>query len=86
MRVVLFAAMALRLPAQPVYFNHTTIFVSKDTYAALKSSALLRDEFSAFREATIHAEGGALSYTGFVLGRVALSPVPSCDREGVPVG
>ncbi len=67
MRVVLFAAMALRLAAQPVYFNHTTIFVSKDTYAALKSSALLRDEFSAFREATIHAEGGALSYTGLYL-------------------
>jgi hypothetical protein len=67
MRVVLFAAMALRLAAQPVYFNHTTIYVSKETYAALKSSPLLRDEFSAFREATIHAEGGAVTYTGLYL-------------------
>jgi hypothetical protein len=57
-RAVLFAAVALRLVAQSVYFNHTTIYVSKETYAALKSSALLRDECRPFREATIHAEGG----------------------------
>ena len=50
MRGILFVAVAVRLTAQPVYFNHTTIYVSKETYAALKSSPLLRDEFSAFRE------------------------------------
>jgi hypothetical protein len=47
----------------PVYLTHIGIYVSPETYEALKASALIREEFSGFREATNQAEGGALTYT-----------------------
>lgn len=54
-------------PAPPVYFNHTTLFLTPATYDAFKSSPLLKDEFSASAERTTQANGGQLSYTGIVL-------------------
>ncbi len=50
-----------------MYFNHTTIFVTSETYDAFKSSPLLNDEFSASAEHTVQAEGGARSYTGIYI-------------------
>ena len=62
---VLTALFAQALP--PVYFNHITIFLSPETYAALLQSPFLRDEFSAFSEHTVHRDGGAWSYTGIFI-------------------
>src|SRR5580700_10283630 len=63
---VLFRATALE-PTPPVFFNHTTIFVTSATYEAFKTSPLLKDEFSAYRERTVQANGGKFSYTGISL-------------------
>ena len=51
----------------PVYFNHITIFLSPETYAAILQSPFLRDEFSAFHEHTVQRDGGAWSYTGIFI-------------------
>jgi hypothetical protein len=51
----------------PVYFNHVTIFLPPVDYAALLQSTFLRNEFSAFEEQTVRADGGARSYTGIYL-------------------
>jgi hypothetical protein len=51
----------------PVYFNHITIFLSPQTYAAILQSPFLRDEFSAFQERTVQRDGGAWSYTGIFI-------------------
>jgi hypothetical protein len=48
----------------PVYVNHVVIYVSAETYDALKASPMIRNQFSDSGEATIHAEGGSISYTG----------------------
>jgi hypothetical protein len=48
----------------PVYLNHVVIYVSGETYDALKASSLIRNEFSDSRESTIHTEGGSINYTG----------------------
>ena len=64
------AAVAATLLAQtlpPVYFNHITIFLSPETYAAILQSPFLRDEFSAFQERTVQRDGGAWSYTGIFI-------------------
>jgi hypothetical protein len=50
----------------PVYFHHTTISVTSDTYEAFKASPLLQEEFSG-SERTTHADGGARVSTGFYL-------------------
>lgn len=62
---VLTALSAETLP--PVYFNHITIFLSPETYAAILQSPFLRDEFSAFQEHTVQRDGGAWSYTGIFI-------------------
>src|SRR5579863_2259845 len=63
--------MGFCLPAQdttlPVYLTHVMLYVSEDTYEALKASSLFRTELGEFAEATVHAEGGTLSYTGLYL-------------------
>ena len=51
----------------PVYFNHTTIYVSPEIYAALAQSPFLQNEFSRFNEQTIQRDGGTWSYTGIYL-------------------
>jgi hypothetical protein len=51
----------------PVYLNHVVIYVSAETYDALKASPLIRNQFSDSSEATIHAEGGSINYTGLYL-------------------
>src|ERR1700685_3754531 len=56
------AAGAQEIP--PVYFNHTTIWVTPETYDALKASPLINNEFAASTERTVQAEGGKVSYTG----------------------
>lgn len=48
----------------PVYLNHVVIYVSAETYDALKASPLIRNQFSDSREVTIHTEGGSINYTG----------------------
>ena len=48
----------------PVYLNHVVIYLSAETYDALKASPLIRNRFSDSREATIHTEGGSINYTG----------------------
>jgi Family of unknown function (DUF5829) len=48
---------------QPVYLTHFVIYVTPDTYEALKASPLIREELGGFRESTTQAEGGALTYT-----------------------
>ncbi len=58
-------ACAQELP--PVYFNHTTIYVTPETYDALKASALMQGEFSGSAETTTHDNGGARVYTGFYI-------------------
>jgi hypothetical protein len=50
-----------------VYFNHITIFLSPETYAAILQSPFLRDEFSAFQEKAVQRDGGAWSYTGIFI-------------------
>jgi hypothetical protein len=42
--------------APPVYFNHATIFVPSEVYAAMLESGFLRNEFSFFRENTVQTE------------------------------
>jgi hypothetical protein len=49
----------------PVYFNHVTIFLPADAYAALLESQFLRNGFSAFTEQTVTTE--TRSYTGIYL-------------------
>jgi hypothetical protein len=51
-------------PTPPVYFNHTTIYLSPETYEAIRQSAFLRDELSYFPERTVQRDGGEWSYTG----------------------
>ncbi len=50
-----------------MYLNHVVIYVSAETYGALKASPLIRNQFSQSREATIHAQGGSITYTGLYL-------------------
>ena len=64
------AAVAATLLAQtlpPVYFNHATIFIPPAAYDALRQSAFLRDQFSAFQERTVQRDGGTWSYTGIFI-------------------
>jgi len=61
------SASLLAEASPPVYFNHITIFLSPETYAAILQSPFLRDEFSAFQEKTVQRDGGAWSYTGIFL-------------------
>jgi hypothetical protein len=65
--VVAVAATLLAQTLPPVYFNHITIFLSQETYAAVLQSPFLRDEFSAFQERTVQRDGGAWSYTGIFI-------------------
>jgi len=68
--VIAVAVTVLAQTPPPVYFNHITIFLSPETYAAILQSPFLRDEFSAFQEHTVQRDGGAWSYTGiFVSGQ-----------------
>ena len=68
--VLAVAAALLAQTLPPVYFNHITIFLSPETYAAVLQSPFLRDEFSSFQERTVQRDGGAWSYTGiFVSGQ-----------------
>jgi Family of unknown function (DUF5829) len=63
-------AVSTRLLAEAlprVYFNHITVFLSPETYAAIVQSPFLRDEFSAFQEKTVQRDGGAWSYTGIFI-------------------
>ena len=53
-----------------MYPNHVVIYVSAETYDALKASPLIRNQFSDFHEATIHTEGGSINYTGLYLSGV----------------
>jgi hypothetical protein len=59
---------AARGSVPPVYLNHVVIYVSAETYDALKASPLIRNQFSDSREVTIHTEGGSINYTGLYLG------------------
>jgi Family of unknown function (DUF5829) len=65
--VVAIAATLLAQTLPPVYFNHITIFLSPETYAAVLQCPFLRDGFSAFREHTVQRDGGAWSYTGIFI-------------------
>ena len=47
----------------PVYLTHFVIYVSPDTYDALKASPVIREDLGGFRESTTQAEGGALPPT-----------------------
>jgi hypothetical protein len=53
--------------APPVYLNHVVIYVSAETYDALKASPLIRNQLSDSREATMHSQGGSINYTGLYL-------------------
>jgi hypothetical protein len=59
---------AARGSVPPVYLNHVVIYLSAETYDALKASPLIRKQFSDSREATFHADGGSINYTGLYLG------------------
>ena len=61
------AATLLAQSLPPVYFNHATIFIPPAAYDALRESAFLRDQFSAFQERTVQRDGGAWSYTGIFI-------------------
>jgi hypothetical protein len=65
--VVAVAVCVAQGTAPPVYLTHVQMYVTADTYEALKGSRFLQDEFSGSAERTIQADGGAVSYTGLYL-------------------